>query len=74
MRFDRRLSGIGLFLIVFGVVLLAGHEGLIPSASAERAWTLLPLLLVGSGLSLVLVSRPGAAIDGLIVALTLGAP
>ena len=72
MRFDRRLVGIGVFLIVFGVVLLAARQGLIPAGAAERAWTLWPLLLIGSGLSLVLAGRPAAAVGGLIVAVTLG--
>lgn len=72
MRFDRRLTGIGLFLIFCGAVLLAVRQGLISATTAERAWTLWPLLLIGTGLSLVLAGRPASATGGLIVAVTLG--
>jgi hypothetical protein len=52
--------------------MLAAREGLVPQATAERAWTLWPLLLVGVGLSIALAGRPGATLGGLVVAVTLG--
>ena len=70
---DRRLVGLGVFLVTAGAVMLAAREGVIPDAIAERAWTLWPLLLVGAGLSIVLAGRPGAVLGGLLVAVTLGA-
>ncbi len=73
MRFDARLIGFGLFFIVFGGVLLAGRQGLIAPELLERGWQLWPLLLVGSGLSIVLARRPGASLGVLVVAATLGA-
>ena len=73
MRIDRRLVGLGLFLVTAGAVMLAVRQGLIPDAVAQRAWTLWPLILVGSGLSIVLAGRPGASLGGLVVALTFGA-
>ena len=73
MQIDRRLVGFGLFLIVAGGVMVAVRKGLIDEAIAREAWTLWPLLLVGIGLSIVLAGRPGAAIGGLVVAVTLGA-
>lgn len=73
MRIDRRLVGLGLFLVTAGAVMLATRQGLIPEATAERAWTLWPLILVGVGLSIVLSGRPGAALGGLVVAMTVGA-
>jgi hypothetical protein len=73
VRIDRRLVGLGLFLVTAGAVMLAAREGLIPEGLAGRAWTLWPLLLVGAGLSIVLAGRPGASLGGLLVAVTLGA-
>jgi len=73
MHIDRRLVGLGLFLITIGGVMVAVRQGLISDADARKAWTLWPLVLVGTGLSIVLAGRPGAAIGGLIVALTFGA-
>jgi hypothetical protein len=73
MRIDRRLVGLGLFLVTAGTVMLGVREGLIPDDLAGRAWTLWPLILVGIGLSIVLAGRPGAALGGLVVAVTVGA-
>ena len=73
MRIDRRLVGLGLFLVTAGAVMLGVRQGVVPEAFGERAWTLWPLLLVGSGLSIVLAGRPGAALGGLVIAVTLGA-
>jgi hypothetical protein len=72
MRIDRRLIGFGLFLVTVGVVMVAVRQGLVPAETASRAWNLWPLLLIGVGLSMILAGRPGAAIGGLMVALTLG--
>ena len=73
MHFDRRLVGFGLFLVAVGGVMVAVRAGAISEDTAREAWTLWPLLLVGAGLSIVLAGRPGAAVGGLLVALTLGA-
>lgn len=72
MRFDRGLIGFGLFLVVAGATLFAMRQGAVPQELAERAWTLWPILLIGWGLSLVLDRRPGAALGGLVVAVTFG--
>src|SRR3989442_5756157 len=73
MHIDRRLVGFGLFLITVGVVMIAVRQGLIGEDDARKAWTLWPLILVGVGLSIVLAGRPGAAIGGIVLALTFGA-
>jgi hypothetical protein len=73
MHIDRRLVGFGLFLIMVGAVMVAVRQGLISEETARQAWTLWPLVLVGAGLSIVLAGRPGAAIGGLVLALTFGA-
>ena len=73
VRIDRRLVGFGLFLVTVGVVMVAIRQGLIPDETARRAWNLWPLLLIGFGLSIILAGRPGAAIGGLITAVTFGA-
>lgn len=73
MRIDRGLLGLGVFLITAGLVILAIRQELIPTAVAQRAWTLWPLLLVGAGLSIVLAGRPGAVVGGLLSAVTFGA-
>lgn len=72
MRFDRGLIAFGLFLVVAGGTLLAVRQNAIPADLAERAWTLWPVLLIGWGLSLLLDRRPGAALGGLVVAVTFG--
>ena len=73
MQIDRRLVGFGLFLITVGGVMVAVRQGLLSEDAAGRAWTLWPLILVGVGLSIVLAGRPGAAVGGLVLALTFGA-
>jgi hypothetical protein len=73
MRIDRRLVGFGLFLITVGGVMVAVRQGLIGEADARRALTLWPLILVGTGLSIVLAGRPGAWLGGGLLALTFGA-
>jgi hypothetical protein len=73
VRIDRRLVGFGLFLVTVGVVMVAVRQGLITDATAQRAWNLWPLILIGVGLSTILAGRPGAAIGGLVVAVTFGA-
>ncbi len=72
MRVNRSLVGWGVFLIVFGVVLLGVRQGWIPTDVAERAWQLWPLLLVAGGLSLILSRTPGAWLGGLVTAACLG--
>ena len=73
MRIDRRLVGFGLFLVTVGVVMVAVRQGVIPNDAARRAWSLWPLVLIGTGLSMILAGRPGAALGGLVVAVTFGA-
>jgi hypothetical protein len=73
MHIDRRLVGFGLFLITIGGVMVAVRQGLLPEDAAGHAWRLWPLVLVGVGLSMVLAGRPGAALGGLVLALTFGA-
>jgi hypothetical protein len=73
VHIDRRLVGFGLFLITIGGVIIAVRQGLLSDDAARSAWTLWPLILVGSGLSIVLAGRPGAALGGLVVAVTFGA-
>ena len=73
MHIDRRLVGFGLFLITIGVVMVAVRQGVLSEDAARQSWTLWPLILVGVGLSIVLAGRPGAAIGGLVLALTFGA-
>jgi hypothetical protein len=73
MRFDRRLVGFGLFLITVGLVMVAVREGWLPTDTARRSWELWPLILIGVGLSILLRGGPGAAIGGLVLALTFGA-
>jgi hypothetical protein len=73
MRIDRRLVGFGLFLVTVGVVMVAVRQGLISDETARRVWNLWPLILIGIGLSTILAGRPGAAVGGLVVAVTLGA-
>jgi hypothetical protein len=73
VRIDRRLIGLGLFLLTAGVVMLVIRQGVVSADIGQRAWTLWPLILVGAGLSIILAGRPGAAIGGLVVAVTLGA-
>ena len=73
MHVDRRLVGFGLFLITIGAVMVAVRQNLLSEDAARQSWTLWPLLLVGVGLSIILAGRPGAAIGGLLMAVTFGA-
>lgn len=73
MHIDRRLVGFGLFLITVGGVMVAVRQGVLSESAARQAWTLWPLILVGSGLSIVLAGRPGAPLGGLVLAITFGA-
>jgi hypothetical protein len=73
MHIDRRLVGFGLFLITIGVVMVAVRQGVLSEDAARQSWTLWPLILIGIGLSIILAGRPGAAIGGLVLAITFGA-
>jgi hypothetical protein len=73
MHIDRRLVGLGLFLITVGGVMVAVRQGVLSEDAARQAWTLWPLILVGIGLSIVLAGRPGATLGGLVLAVTFGA-
>jgi hypothetical protein len=73
MHIDRRLVGFGLFLIAVGGVMVAVRQGILTEDAARQSWTLWPLILVGIGLSILLAGRPGAAIGGLVLAVTFGA-
>ncbi|HET9521026.1 MAG TPA: DUF5668 domain-containing protein [Candidatus Limnocylindrales bacterium] len=72
MRLDRRLAGIGLFLVVFGAVLLAARQGWIDPDLVGRAWQLWPLLLIGFGITILVGGRTGSQVGGLLVAAILG--
>jgi hypothetical protein len=72
MHIDRRLVGFGLFLITVGGVMVAVRQGVLSEESAREAWRLWPLVLVGIGLSIVLAGRAGAALGGLVLAVTFG--
>jgi hypothetical protein len=72
MRIDTRFVGFGIFFIVFGVALLAARQGWIAPDLVDRAWQLWPLLLIGSGISIILGGRPAAQIGGLLISATLG--
>jgi hypothetical protein len=72
MRLDRRLAGIGLFLVVFGAVLLAARQGWIDPDLVGRAWQLWPVLLIGFGITILVGGRTGSHVGGLLVAAILG--
>jgi hypothetical protein len=72
MHLDRRLAGIGIFLVVFGAVMLAARQGWIDPELAGRAWQLWPLLLIGFGVTILIGGRTGSQVGGLIVVATLG--
>jgi hypothetical protein len=72
MRIDRRLVGIGVFLITIGAVMVAIRQGLLSDDAVARAWDLWPLILVGAGLSIILAGRPGAVVGTLVLAITFG--
>jgi hypothetical protein len=59
--------------VTVGVVMVAVRQGLISDDTARRAWNLWPVILIGFGMSMILAGRPGAAVGGLVVAVTLGA-
>jgi len=73
MQIDRRWVGFGLFLVTVGAVMIGVRQGWVDPEIAGRAWTLWPLLLIGAGLSILLTRGAGAAVGGLVVAVTLGA-
>ena len=73
MRTDRRLIYLGLFLLVFGGVLLAARQGWIPEDVVAALWQLWPVLLIATGLSIILSGRPGAWLGGIVASVCLGA-
>jgi hypothetical protein len=73
LRSDRRLIYLGLFLLVFGGVLLAARQGWIPENVVAALWQLWPVLLIATGLSIILSGRPGAWIGGIVASICLGA-
>ena len=73
MRTDRRLIYVGVFLLTFGGVLLAARQGWIPEQVMSSLWQLWPVLLIAIGLSIILASRPGAWLVGVVASVCLGA-
>jgi hypothetical protein len=73
MKTDRRLIYLGLFLLVFGGVLLAARQGWIPEQIVASLWQLWPVLLIAIGLSIILAGRTGAWLGGVVASVCLGA-
>jgi LiaI-LiaF-like transmembrane region len=73
MRTDRRLIYLGLFLLVFGGVLLGARQGWIPEDVVASIWQLWPVLLIAIGLSIILAGRTGSWLGGAVAAVLLGA-
>ena len=73
MRTDRRLIYLGLFLLVFGGVLLGARQGWIPEDLVASIWQLWPVLLIAIGLSIILGGRTGSWLGGVVAAGLLGA-
>lgn len=72
MRFDRRLLGWGLFLIIVGTIPLLVRGGYL-DRDVIRDWpSLWPLLLIGWGLGLLLRRTPGELIGSAISVAVLG--
>ena len=73
MQTDRRLIYLGLFLLVFGGVLLGARQGWIPEDLVASIWQLWPVLLIAIGLSIILAGRTGSWLGGAVAAVLLGA-
>ena len=73
MHTDRRLIYLGLFLLVFGGVLLGARQGWIPENVVTSLWQLWPVLLIAIGLSIILSGRTGSWLGGAVAAILLGA-
>jgi hypothetical protein len=72
VRFDRRLLGWGLFLIIVGAIPLLVRGGYV-GADQIRGWpSLWPLLLIGWGLGLVLRRTPGELIGSAVSVVVFG--
>jgi cell wall-active antibiotic response 4TMS protein YvqF len=72
MHVDRRLVYIGIFLIVFGGVLLGARQGWIPESVVNSLWQLWPVVLIAIGLAILLSRGPWAWIGGVVAAAVLG--
>jgi hypothetical protein len=73
MHTDRRLIYLGLFLLVFGGVLLGARQGWIPENVVTSLWQLWPVLLIAIGLSIILSGRTGSWLGGAVASVLLGA-
>ena len=73
MHTDRRLIYLGLFLLVFGGVLLGARQGWIPDDVVASIWQLWPILLIAIGLSIILSGRTGSWLGGIVASVLLGA-
>ncbi|MFL5726756.1 MAG: LiaI-LiaF-like domain-containing protein [Chloroflexota bacterium] len=73
MRVDGRLVFFGVFFLVFGGVLLAARQGLIPEDVVASLWQLWPVLLIAIGLTVILARGSAAWIGGVLAAACLGA-
>jgi hypothetical protein len=73
MHTDRRLIYLGLFLLVFGGVLLGARQGWIPENVVASIWQLWPVLLIAIGLSIIFAGRSGSWLGGAVASVLLGA-
>ena len=73
MHTDRRLIYLGVFLLVFGGILLGARQGWIPETVVAALWQLWPVLLIATGISIILSGRPGAWLGGVVASVCLGA-
>jgi LiaI-LiaF-like transmembrane region len=73
MHTDRRLVYLGLFLLVFGGVLLGARQGWIPENVIASIWQLWPVLLIAIGLSIILSGRTGSWLGSVVASVLLGA-
>src|SRR5687767_1529768 len=72
MHTDRRLIYLGVFLLVFGGILLGARQGWIPENVVAALWQLWPVLLIATGISIILSGRPGAWLGGVVASVCLG--
>lgn len=72
MRVERGFLNWGVFLILTGLVPLAGERGYLAPATIDELWRLWPFILVGIGLGAIVGRTALGWVGGLIVATTFG--
>jgi len=72
VHLDRRLFNWGLFFLALGLIALVVRAGYIAPATAARAWTLWPVLLICAGLAVLLRRTPIQFLAGGAAAVVLG--